>query len=99
MGSSPLKNVSSRDKVSYDKGKLKRMKICHKEVLSQALEVPQEELTSSSDKSCQDCLDLQEIINNMKAKCAVTSKQEQIRLLTLLPKGWSIERTMQEFDV
>ena len=38
-------------------------------------------------------------IDNLKAKCAVSSKQELIQLLTIAPRSWSIKRVATEFQV
>src|SRR5206468_9562353 len=42
--------------------------------------------------------DLDIVINLIKEKYKVSSKQKKIQLLTLAPESWTIRKTAEEFD-
>ena len=49
------------------------------------------------DKPCTQCQDLDFFIALLKIKFELASKQEQIKLLTLIPESWSIKKAVKEF--
>jgi len=99
IGGTPLKTVSERDKVGYAKGKIRRMHVAMKSKLAEALTIPTESLDSSTEPECAGCSDLNELVSLLKEKCKVSSRQEQVRILTLTPPSWSIQKTADEFSV
>ena len=47
----------------------------------------------------QKCTDMDRLINTMKEKINISTKHEQVQILTITPESWSIRRTCQEFEV
>jgi hypothetical protein len=53
-----------------------------------------------SDKPCQNCEDLNHLMNELKEKLTQSdTTKEKIKILTLAPKSWTIEDTAQHFGV
>jgi len=62
--------------------------------------VPQSDGDEVSESvECVSCNDLAKLIEALKEKCAVSSSNEQVKLLTLVPQSWSIQRVVSEFSV
>ena len=99
LDSSPLKFVSESDTRSYARNKLRRVRHAYKVVLSEALQMPIQSLTSLSSKSDKDCTECDEMIEKLKDKYAKSCRNEKIRILTLVPDSWTIDRTVSEFGV
>jgi hypothetical protein len=101
LGCSPLKimKLSHRDKASYAKRKVSQMKEAAKSKISRILSVTTDDLSSSDEVECKKGEDLDILMKLLKEKCAVSTKQEQISILTLAPPSWTIEKTATEFDV
>ena len=55
-------------------------------------------LPSGGQPCCQNCKDLDEILNGIKDKIQVSSKRSTIRLHTLVPSSWTIEKTKRVFE-
>ena len=49
--------------------------------------------------TCNMCDDWKDLIDELKAKCTVASKQEVVQLLTIAPTSWSISTVAEEFKV
>ena len=100
IGIYPIKTVSSRDKLSYGKNKLKKMKSKMQERMAHALDIPEQELkTDDENDSCSKCDDLDRLVDLIQAKIAVSSRKEKIKQLTLAPESSSIETVIKKFHV
>ena len=96
---SPIKKVSFRDKLSYGRNKLKRLKVGTEEKFVQALDISAEELQPETRVENLKCNDLYKLVGLIKEKLLVSSWNEKVKLLTLTPESWTIEKTMKEFEV
>lgn len=103
LGCSPIKvgKLSNRDKVGYGKRKLHQLEEATKEKMAKMLSLPGANLLCSDDETpcLQHCQDFDRLIFLLKEKCSMASRQEQIKLLTLIPESWSINKTIDEFNV
>lgn len=97
LGLSPIKSVSQRDKLGYQKRKIQDIQTAAKQNVAKLLDVPTSELSPA--EPCKKCEDLDRLICLLKDKCKHASRQEQIKLLTLVPASWTIKKTMAEFNV
>ena len=96
---SPLKAVSDRDKISYGKRKLDQVFNTSSETITSVLYVSVEELVPSSSFSKEACSqkasDLDKLIKSIKEKLIASDRKEQLKLLTLAPPSWNIQKTSQ----
>ena len=99
IGVSPIKKVSFRDKISYGRNKLKRIKVDIEEKVAQALDISAEEFQHETRLKSSKCNDLYKLVRLIKEKLLVSSWNEKVKLLTLTPESWTIEKTMKEFEV
>lgn len=99
LGLSPIKPVSQRDKLGYGKRKIQDIQTAAKQKVAKLLDVPTSELSPTKAEPCKKCEDLDRLICLLKDKCKHASRQEQIKLLTLVPASWTIKKTMDEFNV
>ena len=99
IGVTPIKKVSSMDKISYARNKLKRIKVDTEEKVARALDISAEELQPKTRVDCSKCNDLDKLVVLIKEKLLVFSLNEKVKLLTLTPESWTIEKTMKEFEV
>ena len=99
IGVSPIKKVSFRDKISYGRNKLKCIKVDIEEKVAQALDISAEELQPETQVENSKCNDLYKLVGLIKEKLLVSSWNEKVKLLTLTPESWAIEKTMKEFEV
>ena len=75
IGISPIKIVSSRDKLSYGKNKLKRMKSEMQERLAHAFDIPEQELKiDDENNNYSKCNDLDRLVDLIQEKTAVLSR-------------------------
>ena len=95
---SPIKKVYFRDKISYCRKKLKRIKVDIEENVAQALDISVE-LQPETRVESSKCNDLYKLVGLIKEKLLVSSWNEKVKLLTLTPESWTIEKTMKEFEV
>jgi hypothetical protein len=97
----PIKtSVGMRDRPSYGKRKIKQHSTVFKAKCAHVLDLSVGDLeTTDSDNDKTSCSDLDKLMLLVKDKIKVATKQEKIRLLTLVPESWSKCKTMQEFDV
>ena len=92
--------VFSRDKLSYGKNKLKRMESEIQERLAHVLDIAEQELkTDDENDNCFKCINLDRLVDLFQAKIAVSSRKEKIKLLTLTPESWSIQKVIKKFNV
>ena len=92
---SPIKKVSSMDKISYARNKLKCMKVDIEEKVAQALDISAEELHPKTQVDCSKYNDLDKLVVLIKEKLLVLLPNEKVKLLTLTHENWSIEKTMK----
>ena len=75
IGVSPIKKVSFRDKISYGRNKLKRIKVDIEEKVAQALDISAEELQPETQLESSKCNDLYQLVGLIKEKLLVSSKK------------------------
>ena len=92
---SPIKKVSSMDKISYARNKLKCMKVDIEEKVAQALDISAEELHPKTQVDCSKYNDLDKLVVLIKEQLLVLLPNEKVKLLTLTHENWSIEKTMK----
>ena len=73
IGVSPIKKVSFRDKLSYGRNKLKRLKVGTEEKFVQALDISAEELQPETRVENLKCNDLYKLVGLIKEKLLVSS--------------------------
>lgn len=100
-GFSPMKEkVSSRDKVKYGKRKATEVKEAAVSQLATVLRVQRDDIDRPPQEDCIKCADMQQLIADLKQKLTVTdSKEKKIKILTLAPQSWTVQRTTSEFAV
>ena len=101
---SPLNSRKTNDKNKLEYGKWKVMQVLQSanEQTQASLDIPEMiriYLRVANQPCCQNCKDLNEILNGIKDKIQVSSKRSTIRLLTLVPSSWTIEKTKRVFEV
>ena len=76
------------------------MKSEMQERLAHALDIPEQELkTDDENNNCSKCSNLDRLVDLIQAKVAVSSQKEKIKLLTLAPESWSIQKVISKFNV
>ena len=70
---STIKKVSFRDKLSYGRNKLKRLKVDTEEKFAQALDISAEELQPETRVESSKCNDLYKLVGLIKEKLLVLS--------------------------
>ena len=71
------------------------MKAGLNEKLANVIKISSEELNDSSLNDCTNCKDLERLIvpiKDIKEKLDISSPRDQIKILTLTPKSWSIRK-------
>ena len=102
LGCSPVKlSVGARDRVGYGKRKMRNIERAAKNKVAKLLNLTDNELDmpSSTKKTCTKCDDLDEIMLSLKSKIDISTKLEQIKLLTFVPSSWTCKETMEKFQV
>ena len=90
LGCSPVKlSVGPRDRVGYGKRKMRNIETAAKNKAAKLLNLTDNELDmpSSTKKTCTKCDDLDEIMLSLKSKIDISTKLEQIKLLTFVPSS------------
>ena len=67
--------------------------------VAQAVDISAEELQPETQGESSQCNDLYKLVGLIKEKLLVSSWNEKVKLLTLTPESWTIEKTMKEFEV
>ena len=98
-GFTPLKSVGTRDKLSYAKRKIKESHESVRLQVASRFDIPVEDVEPGPSDQCHKCKDLDSLIELMKAKLAISSRHEKIKVLTLTPESWTIDKTAAEFNV
>ena len=102
LGVSPLnyKRISKRDIIGYGERKIKQVQLSVNEDISHlGYNIAEGILSPAPQVPCDKCKDMDEIINAIKEKIKISSKDQSIQLLTLAPSSWSIEKTKSVFGV
>ena len=101
---SPVKptKVSSRDKIGYAKRKWEQIKEASIQQVAECLDIPAEAIDGPSQElttpyHAQD--DIEYLVQAMKVKLTTANRQQQISLLTLSPRSWTIQKVATEFNV
>jgi hypothetical protein len=100
MGLSPLKIVRKSQRIQYGKRKLQSIQAAMTSKVASVLDVP----TTSVDPAtrtpeCKNCEDLDKLVELIKKKLDEVPLREKVKILTLTPDSWSIEKTASEFNV
>ena len=103
LGCSPVKlSAGARDRAGYGKRKMRAIEGAAKIKVAKLLNLTTSELEMSSTKG-QSCNnydnDFKEMISSLKSKSDISTKQEKIKLLTLIPSSWTIKETTKKFEV
>lgn len=102
IGASPLKRrqLSNRDKPSYAKRKISEAQSLIGNQIAAAVGINYDEQPSMSrSRPCNNCADLDNLIEELKEKCKVSNRRTKVQILTLVPRSWTIKDTTTAFDV
>ena len=100
LGCSPIKFVASNKRLTYGKRKLQEVNKTTEGYMANLLNIDQDLLNEKPEHCCQDTTDLLHMMESIKEKIhAKNDHQEKIKLLTLAPKSWTIEKTAEYFYV
>jgi len=91
-----LSRIGSCDRLAYAKRKFKQIADKSQELVAECTEVPMDVLPGSSQQTQESVVkseaDIEYLVGALKQKMILASKQQQISLLTLAPKSWTISR-------
>jgi len=98
LGISPLKTnrLSRRDRYGYTKRKISDVQDTIATRIATVGGFSANDFMQTATE-CTKCDDLDEIIHKMKEKYSSSNRTRTIQILTLLPKSWTIEKTIVEF--
>jgi len=100
---SPMKvgEIPLDRRLAYGKRKLSQTVSSLQQKMACSLDIDPSNLSINCVKApeCNLCEDYQQLLLDLKAKCAVSSKQEVVQLLTMAPLSWSIDKVAEEFKV
>lgn len=99
LGCSPIKVHGIKDRKSYGKRKILSLQEKAAEKVANVLQIPVLEFDDNVQQECTDCTDLTKLIQELKIKCSTSSRKDKVKLLTLAPGSWSIDRVASEFNV
>ena len=102
LGISPLKSVSMRDRVGYGKRKLNEAYNASKDMISTSLNVSSNDISFNSsinNECCDKSSDLDRLCELIKEKLIISNRTEKLKLLTLTPASWTIQKTVEYFAV
>ena len=103
LGVSPLRatRISLQNKPSYAKRKYSEFETAFSNKVARVLEVEPQQLSQAQPQAqqCSNCNDMDRLVELLKEKMQVSSKQKQVQLLTLAPESWTIEKVVEEFKV
>lgn len=99
LGCSPLKPTSSTNVAGYAKRKMKQMEKSTRSKVSKVFNLDEKGLEASESPPCEKCRDLENLMDLLKTKCRESTRKEKIKILTLVPSSWTINKTAAEFNV
>ena len=93
--------IRIQDPVPYGKRKLSNIQRSVASKVAKTLTIPNCDaiLNPPEEKKCTECKDLTVLMSQLKIKCSEASRLEKVRLLTLVPDSWTIQKTAEEFEV
>jgi hypothetical protein len=95
LGVTPVKTkFAQKDRAVYAKRKAQEVQTAISDEVARRLNVDVNEL-----QTCQKCTDLDAIIEGIKEKCSTSNMETTLKLITLAPPSWTIEKTANEFGV
>ena len=102
LGCFPLRSVSQRDKISYCKRKISQAYASSAELIADVLDVSADDITLNKSENnaecCQRATDFDRLnTTSVKEKISISSRQEKIKLLTLVPPSWTIKNSSSYF--
>ena len=103
LGCSPLRSVSQRDKISYGKRKVSQVYAASAAFIADVLDVSTDDITLNKSVNnaeyCQKATDFNRLMESVKEIFSISSRQEKIKLLTLVPPSWTIKDSSSYFGV
>lgn len=94
LGVSPVRTSRVSNMSSYAKRKATEVNKALVMKISSACGVP-----SSTLEECSNCKDLDILMDLLKEKIAVSPRNVQTQLLTLVPDSWTVEKVTEKFEV
>ena len=99
-----MKSVSRKDIATYSKRRMKHILNSSSELIVPCLCISMEEMVPTNSATddrqhCQKARDLDRLMSAIKEKFAVSTNSEQLKLLSLSPSSWSIEKVSNFFEV
>ena len=95
LGCTPVKSkFAQRDRAVYARRKAQEVQTAIADEISRRVDVDSNEL-----QTCKKCADLDAIIDGIKEKCSSSNLETTLKLITLVPPSWRIEKTANEFGV
>ena len=99
----PLRSVSQRDKISYGKRKVSQVYAASAAFIADVLDVSTDDITLNKSVNnaeyCQKATDFNRLMESVKEIFSISSRQEKIKLLTLVPPSWTIKDSSSYFGV
>ena len=99
----PLRSVSQRDKISYGKRKVSQVYAASAAFIADVLDVSTDDITLNKSVNnaeyCQKATDFNRLMESVKEIISISSRQEKIKLLTLVPPSWTIKDSSSYFGV
>ena len=103
LGCSTLRSVSQDNKISYGKWKVSQVYAASAELIADVLDVSTDDITLNKSvnnaECCQKATHFDRLMESVKEKIGVSSRQENIKLLTLVPTSWTIKDLSSYFGV
>ena len=99
----PLRSVSQRDKISYGKRKVSQVYAASAAFIADVLDVSTDDITLNKSVNnaeyCQKATDFNRLMESVKEIISISSRQEKIKLLTLVPPSWTIKDSSSYFGL
>ena len=92
LGCTPVKSkFTQRERAVYAKRNAQEAQTAIADEISRCLDVDSNEL-----QTCKKCTDLDAIIDGIKEQCSSSNLETTLKLATLAPPSWTIEKTVSE---
>ena len=93
-GCSPLilSKYPKRQRSSYLSQKVQKLEAAYVSAVEPSAMLEPPSCASTAQTNCSDSQDLDILINELKKKCVLASKQQKIQLLTFAPPSWSFKK-------
>ena len=98
---SPLRFVSTQDKVGYRKRKLEQVCAAVKDKVAIALDLESDLIEKKGDKvhCCQKVKDFNRLMDMVREKVKFSERKDQLKYLTLVPDSWTVKEIEDFFGV